>query len=231
MHYQLISQRAPTKHNHEPYENTERDWNYLCAAAKYARHLKLVDPAAFVDRRNPEPRICMVPGVDEPPGWEYDFPAWRLPMIRTDLAAEICLEMPEVWTTGYDYDDSLQPYQVEVWCEKSTMNDELLPVCRVYAANFVTGVGFMSITSVIELLRRVTELKKPCRILYVSDFDPAGGGMPVSVARQIEYAIKDHASDMDIKLDPLILTCEQVEEYGLPRTPIKDSDRRKANSW
>ena len=77
----------------------------------------------------------------------------------------------------------------------------------------------------------MTELKKPCRILYVSDFDPAGGGMPVSVARQIEYAIKDHASDMDIKLDPLILTCEQVEEYGLPRTPIKDSDRRKANSW
>ena len=234
-HYRLISQELPTNHNGEPYENTEGCWNDLCNAGKYARHLGLVDPAAFVDRRNPSPYIYMVPGVGEllEPGWDYEFPEWYLPKIRAELSSDADLSMPKPFTTGYNYDALLQPYHVEVWCEKSTMNDELIPVCQRHAANFVTGVGFMSITSVVQLLDRVSRLEKPCRILYISDFDPAGGGMPVSVARQAEYGIKSYAPELrryaDIKLDSLILTPEQVEEYSLPRIPIKDSDRRKGN--
>jgi hypothetical protein len=52
--------------------------------------------------------------------------------------------------------------------------------------------------------------------------------MPVSVARKIEYGIENRAPGADVKLDPLVLTSHQVSEYGLPRTPIKESDRRKA---
>jgi len=37
-----------------PYENTRNDWAWLLNAGKWARYLNLVDPAAFVDRRNPE---------------------------------------------------------------------------------------------------------------------------------------------------------------------------------
>jgi DNA repair exonuclease SbcCD ATPase subunit len=53
--------------------------------------------------------------------------------------------------------------------------------------------------------------------------------MPAAVARQIEYWLETYAPDADIKLSPLVLTREQVERYQLPRTPVKDSDRRKAN--
>lgn len=227
VHYRLVSQREPKDANGEPYENTQKCWDDLCSAGKFARHLALIDPASFVDRRNPEPHVYMVPGWGESPGWWHDFEDWRLPRIRTDLSGGIALGLPEVFTSGYEYEDSLQPYHVEVWCEKSTMNDVLIPLAEEHAVNLVTGVGFMSITSVVELLERVRRLDKPTRILYISDHDPAGSQMPIAAARQIEYGIESYAPDADVKLAPLILTSEQVEEYDLPRTPIKDTDLRK----
>jgi hypothetical protein len=65
------------------------------------------------------------------------------------------------------------------------------------------------------------------RLLYISDFDPSGDRMPVSVARQVEYLIRSGGHDFDVRLDPLVLTREQVERYRLPRIPIKDSDLGK----
>jgi hypothetical protein len=109
------------------------------------------------------------------------------------------------------------------------MNDELIPLCERHGVNLVTGVGYLSITSVINLLRRVSVLNKPCRILYISDFDPAGASMPVSVARQIEYWIQRYLPNADIRLKPIILTASQIDRYRLPRIPIKDSDLRKGN--
>lgn len=230
VHYQLVSQNDPHKHNGLPYENTENDWGYLCNAGKYARYLGLVDPEAFVDRRNPDPHIFMeYDRYAEGLGWGYDFPYWEIPKININLASDLYLALPFFVVKGYEYDDSLQPYHLEFWVEKSTMDDVLVPLCANYGVNLVTGLGFMSITSVIDLLKRINEAQKPCRIFYISDFDPAGDDMPTAVARQIEYWLDTYAPSADIKLKPLVLTREQVERYQLPRTPVKDSDRRKAN--
>jgi hypothetical protein len=235
VHYRLVHQvENPRRADGLPYRNTESSWGYLCHAGKYARILGLVAPEAFVDRRNPHPRVLMHP--DHPHqgvGWESGDVEWGLPRLETDLAAQLDeIDVPYLYPTGYDYRDSLQPYHVEVWVEKSTMEDELLPLCRRHAANLVTGLGNMSITSVVSLLRRVEELEKPTRILYVSDYDPAGVGMPVSVARQVEFWRGRYAPDADIQLQPIILTAEQVAHYTappLPRIPIKDTDLRKDN--
>jgi len=230
VHYQLISQEKPQKHNGLPYENTENDWNYLCNAGKYARYLGLVDPEAFVDRRNPEPHIFKEYALyTQKPNWGYDPPSWQMPEINIDLVDDIDWELPKLEVSGYSYNDALQPYHIEVWVEKSTMDDVLVPLCMQYGVNLVTGLGFMSITSVIDLLKRVNKANKPCRIFYVSDFDPAGDGMPTATARQVEYWLATYAAEADIKLGHLVLTKEQVERYRLPRTPVKDSDRRKTN--
>lgn len=229
-HYQLISQEDPRKHNGLSYKNTENDWGYLCAAGKYARYLGLVDPEAFVDRRNPDPHIFNRYDMHaNGPAWGYDLPLWWMPEIEVNLAADIDWTLPKFRLSGYEYSDSLQPYHIEVWVEKSTMDDVLIPLCRQYSVNLVTGLGFMSITSVIDLLKRVNKVNKPCRVFYVSDFDPAGDGMPTATARQIEYWLDTYTAEADIKLSHLVLTKEQVERYRLPRTPVKDSDKRKAN--
>ena len=97
--------------------------------------------------------------------------------------------------------------------------------------NLVTGLGELSITAIREFLRRAARKGRPVRILYVADWDPAGLGMPISVARKIEFFLSNDEAykDLDIRLQPVLLTAEQIAEYNLPRVPVKDSDKRKAS--
>jgi hypothetical protein len=168
------------------------------------------------------------------PSWSFGpLPEWRLPAIQSDLTSGLCFRVPDVEVSGYDYDHGDQPYHVELWIEKSTMDDVLLPLCRRFAVNLVRGIGFQSITGAVRLLQRVQRLRrvaaeKPCRVFYLSDFDPGGHQMPVAVARQVEFWLPQYAPGADVKLTPLVMTKEQVRRYALPRVPIKDSDRRKA---
>ena len=224
IHYQLVSQENPTKHDGTPYENTKNNWTYLCNAGKMARYLGLISSDSFIDRRNPDPHIhAQYAELRERKEWEISWYEWDLPRIPDSISTPL----PTVEVSGYDYDLSDQPYHLEVWVEKSTMNEELSPVCREHGVNLVTGLGEMSITSVLDLVQRVQSAGKPARIFYVSDYDPAGYGMPISVARKIEFMLYDNGSSEDIRLTPIVLTREQVQHYQLPRTPIKDSELRK----
>ena len=241
MHYRIISQKIKIKRpDGNVYENTERDWDYLNEAGKWARYLGLVSPSAYVDRRNPEAIVnvhWLKPGdifyedptprygvTDEWEDYGYDLPELpQLPGLPDDLP-----HPPDFQVDGYE--GIQQAYHVELWCEKTTMNDVLLPLCRRYSVNLVTGAGEMSITAVVEFLQRVRQAGRPARILYISDFDPAGLGMPISVARKIEYFQRNEGhDDLDIRLHPIVLTADQVAAYQLPRVPVKDTDLRKSN--
>lgn len=228
VHYQLMSTGA-TRHDGMPYENTDQCWAYLNNASRYARYLQLVDPLAFVDRRNPEPVLfASGPITSDEPGWTIEEPFWLLPTIDASVGSDLDLALPDPEVSGYDYWETDQPYHLELWIEKTTMDDVLLPVCRHYGINFQTGAGFQSVTNVIRMLLRMAAAGKPARVFYISDFDPAGDGMPVQVARQLEYWFSDYAPEVDIKLIPLALTFDQARHYRLPRVPMKDSDHRKA---
>jgi hypothetical protein len=242
LHYRIVGLKEPPQmHDGRPYLNTEGCWEYLNYASKYARILELVDPKALVDRRNPTPRIYFQrdPWRQEDysaVGWEHDWDGdeefhWQLPEIRTNLAEDLeDITPPTLTPTGYEYDDLLQPYHVEVWAQKSTMNDILIPLCRRTATNLVTGVGYLSITAIISLLEeRVRALQKPCRILYVSDFDPSGANMPFQVSRQIQFWLEHYGVEADLRLEQVILTADQADYYDLTPIPIKDSDLAKIN--
>jgi hypothetical protein len=121
----------------------------------------------------------------------------------------------------------VQKYIVEVWIEKSTQNDWLVPLCRRRGVNLVVGIGEQSETRCRELALRSAKYGAPVRIIYLSDFDPGGRSMPKAVARKVEFTIAKFDLDVDLQLIPLALTPEQCRQYNLPRTPIKDSERRK----
>jgi hypothetical protein len=215
IHYWLVSQKTPwPMRDGKPYENTIECWAVLTAASKPARYLDLVPVSAFDDRRNPEPQIF------EPEECE-DISNW---VNRSALEAD-GLVMPDLPSIFTNQPDEVQRYQVEIWCEKSTMNDVLLPICRRYQVNLITGLGELSITAVDRLFDRLRETGKPTRILYLSDFDPAGQSMPVAVSRKAEFMAQ--GTDADIQLHTLALSAEQVREYDLPRVPIKETERRK----
>ena len=241
VHYRIISEpTVPTMPNGKPYENTVKCWEFLNIASKYARYLDLVDPSLIIDRRNPETVINArfsndgdpwysdpTPGYyvasDPSGGWDgYDLPGLpELPELRRYLP-----ELADFETMGYRHVQ--QDYLIELWAEKTTMNDILLPLCQRYRANLVTGMGELTISKVDEFIQRVKQADRPARILYISDFDPAGLGMPVSIGRKIEYYQRHWGTDLDVGLTPAVLTGDQAQRYNLPRAPIKDSDRRKA---
>jgi DNA topoisomerase VI subunit B len=235
-HYTLVSQKPrPPKPDGSPYGNTEEDWTLLQEASKYARYLGLVPAGDFTDRRNdpavvnyrpeetPEPRCDLV-----------EIPGWSLPVIDTNLSMKVDLALPAVTVDGYGYRPCDQPYHLEVWIEKSTMDDILGPLCQELGVNLQTSVGFQTVTGVINLLKRVEELARvlggrPCRVFYISDFDPAGDFMPQAVARQVEFWLAKLAPAADIKLCRLALTAEQCQHYNLPRIPIKAADARRGS--
>lgn len=104
----------------------------------------------------------------------------------------------------------------------------LLPLCERYGINLITGSGEQSLTACVNVVKRAEENERPVRILYISDFDPAGASMPVAVARKIEFRLYQEqlSGVLDIQVRPIMLTEDQCIEYRLPRIPIKDTEKR-----
>ena len=226
VHYRIVHTKEPTiRPDGKPYLNTVEDWNLLCGASVWARTLGLVDPNAFVDRRNAQPSINS--RVDEPfvrvPEAEVEAISWYLPSVDR----HIYIYNPDAEVDGYEPHDSDQPYLLELWIEKSTMREELLPICKRFNINYLEAKGTQSITNAILLLQRAAEAKKPVRVFYISDFDPAGNHMPVVVSRHLQYWKEKYAPDADVRLMPLALTHEQVSDLDIPRTMLKASDKRR----
>jgi hypothetical protein len=220
MHYLIVSQKEPVLlPNGNKYENTELHWGFLSDASEKARYLGLVEFSAFVDRRNPEAIIYPASNAPEPEIL-VDNSGWVLQSLPS---------FPEL--PGYSVENyqGQQRYILELWCEKSTMNDVIEPISRRYEVNLQTGVGELSIIKTYELFERVRQAERPTRIGYLSDFDPGGQSMPVAVARKLEFFLRSNNGNgnYDVKLFPLCLTLEQTRHYELPRTPIKDSEKRK----
>lgn len=253
VHYRTVSQDPPIqlpttltwtdkttgqKHSTTTYQNTDRCWQFLVEAGKSARYLGLVPAEDFIDRRNPQAIInAYWPGPDS---WDYEDPQpgynispgethdeYGVPDLpEFDPLPDQLPAPPRLNATGYTAIQ--QTYHLEVWAEKTTMNDILEPICHNYRVNLVTGMGELSISAVVQLIARILDADRPARILYISDYDPAGFGMPISVARKIEFFIDSLEGACDVRLTPIILTHDQVALYNLPRIPVKDSDKRKA---
>lgn len=217
VHYQVLSHANIAKPNGKLYINDDASWEFLTDAAASARYLGLVDPELIIDRRNPDPHLNIELFEHPPVGWVPDWGYWVTPSI--DISMD--LDLPAFKRIGYDYSNDLQPYHIEIWAEKSTQNDILEPICRHHGVNLVTGLGYMSITSVIAFLNRVQRSGKPAVIIYVSDFDVSGAGMPRQVARQIEFWKDRYCPEFPIQLEPVVLTKDQVVEYDLPLNKIK----------
>src|SRR5207245_1472938 len=130
------------KRKSDIYDNTYNDWQYLITASKYARYLDLIDPELIIDQRSPEPGDHSKQYIPKETSWDLKEPKWDMPSIDTDLTWNLYWQMPKVSVEGYPYEESegLQPYHVEIWIEKSTMDDVLIPLCKQYRVSLVTGV-------------------------------------------------------------------------------------------
>jgi hypothetical protein len=222
IHYVLFSrERGILKPTKELYLNTHDDWGFLLGAGLGARYLRLIPEGSLADHRNDPPLIYAYERIHNLPSCDvagkYGFA----------LARDIDRELRIPWINVNELRVP-QPYLVEVWVEKSTQNDILVPLARRLGFNLQTGAGETSEILARDAISRAIEDRRPMRILYISDFDPGGRSMPVALARKIEFWIRELGLDLDITLDPILLTPEQCAHYRLPRTPLKETERRAA---
>jgi hypothetical protein len=220
IYYRLISLAEPVlMANGQPFIGSHKCWADLNVMARDAAYLGLVPPEAYEDRRNAEPLI-MQEGLPTPASCHVEND--ELVVARIDER----LYMPRLPRLQFTEPSIPQPYQVEIWVEKTTVNDVIEPLARHYNLNVQTGVGQLSAILCRELVDRMQEHGRPTRVLYISDFDPAGDTMPVAVAVKVQYELhRLGLDDLDIQVRPVALTYEQCVEYQLPRSPVKDSDR------
>jgi hypothetical protein len=201
LHYRLILTASLCKPDGRNYNNTEGDWNFLIAASLAARYLDLVPFDGLVDRRNAAPMI-FAENMETDPNQEIEvFCAVQDDEPRIDEVKTP--EMPELPWLGLGICAPVQRYIVEVWIEKSTQNDWLVPLCQRRGVNLVVGLGEQSETRSRELALRSAKYGAPVRIIYISDFDPGGRSMPKAVARKVEFTIAKFGLDVDLQLIPL----------------------------
>jgi hypothetical protein len=227
LHYRLVSQKdgkAIIRPDGRAYQNTQQDWQFLGTASLAARYLNLIEVNDLVDRRNDEAMIFA--DLDADPEQEIEVSC----EVSDDepLVDDVDIpDMPPLPGLSLGFNAPVQNYIVEVWIEKSTQNDWLVPLCQRRGVNLVTGIGEQSEIRSRELALRAARYGAPVRIIYLSDFDPGGRSMPKAVARKVEFTIAKLQLDLDLQLIPLALTPEQCRQYRLPRTPIKETERRK----
>jgi hypothetical protein len=217
--------------NGKLYDNTEIRWQDLQRAGKYARYLGLLPPEIFQDRRSREPDVKSFAtehrSLDVAENM-YEFAYFNLSNIP-DLPDFPCLPdfpSPPEYRLGLR---GQQRYRLEVWIEKSTQEDVIVPVCNRHQITLLTAQGEISISSIWKAIARAEQYgtQTTTVILYLSDFDPAGKSMPVAASRKLEYLRMLKQSPVDIRLYPIALTHEQCIHYQLPRTPIKETDAKR----
>ena len=196
-----------------------------------ARHLGYVEVNDLADMRlkagiSEFPETTRVPGSDEP-GFKRSFDAellWDYPSVRF-YAGGARYSLQNYKANGYAYADADQPYRLEAWFEKEVGTDALLPVCRESKVHLLVGVGNISISQADLLLSRSIGDGRNVRLLYFADFDVAGHGVPVSVARQLKYLIhRKYQPEANIALHRVAVTPAQIrgDNPRGSRIPRKD---------
>ena len=219
LHYILVTDE-PIKPNGESYRNTDADWAWLQEkAADAARWLGYIPFGRIIDKRNDAPSVEL---FEQPSGpWPY-------------LSAHVHVDIPEVADikprVGLGSFTGVQPYKIVMVGEKSSLEEALGPIANRHNADLYLPTGEMSDTLIYQMAKIGADDGRPMVVFYFSDCDPAGWQMPISVARKLQALQIGFFPDLDVQLHRVALTPDQVREYGLPSTPLKDTEKR-GDAW
>jgi hypothetical protein len=217
IHYALLGSTAmPTG---ELYANTGECWDWLQdQAAKAARWLGYVPFDAITDARNAAPviRIHERSAIETFVSVEPDI---ILPSIE-DLA-------PRVSIRGFE---GRQPYRLAFYGEKTSLEPILAPIADRYQADLFLPTGEISDTQLHAMAAAGANDGRRLVVFVLADFDPSGAQMAVSIGRKLQ-ALRDLLfPQLRFSLYAVALNAEQVREFDLPSTPLKETERR-ASRW
>ena len=223
-HYRLIGRAK--KPNDATYSGSNKDWRWLKRATAAARWLKLIPFDALEDRRNGEPYIKR---ADRDPT-----------ELSAGVTARFDSEPPSIEVLDGDSDSEMyfspatygmkveQPFIFALFGEKSSLKEEMEPEADRLGADLYLETGEQSITHCYDIARRAVADGRPLVVGVVTDCDPSGWQMAVSIARKLQ-ALRDlEFPTLDVRVIHIGLLPDHVRHFRLPESPISDKEKRKA---
>jgi hypothetical protein len=217
LHYAIVARGNIRKPDGTIFRNTDDDWTWLATVAgKAARWLGYIPFERIIDNRNAEPIVHRKARV-EPEGWitvglDVDIPD------LDDIE-------PRPGATGF-----VPAFQFAIFGEKGSLEDVLLPLAKEHEADLYLPTGEISDTLLHRIAKDASKDGRPLVVFTVTDCDPAGYQMPVSIARKLQALHDLLFPDLQFEVVPVALTVDQVRELGLPSTPLKETEKR-ADKW
>jgi hypothetical protein len=216
IHYMVLGRAKP---DGRPYRNTDDDWLWLSEdAAKAARWLGYLPFDQIIDKRNAAPTIRR----------------WQPSDVFTFVHVGIDVEIPDVEdltpqavAVGFV---AAQPYKLVMIGEKASLGDVLAPVAQARQADLFLPTGETSDTLIYQMAKVGAEDGRPMVVFYFADADPAGWQMGISLARKLQAFQALHFPRLEYEVRRVALTPDQIREYGLPSTPLKETEKR-ADAW
>jgi hypothetical protein len=144
-------------------------------------------------------------------------PAWTHP-----------LEYCQTIERAYRRDNwAQQPYRVEVWSEKSTVQGILRPVLRQYRVSCRYMHGYASATAVHEAAVESHADARAWIVFYVGDWDPSGLHMSeVDILERLAAY-----GGETIALNRVALTAEDIADPNLPSFPADSKEKDARFQW
>ena len=223
LHYALFAAGNVRKPNGEIYSNSIEDYEWLGFAVKKARWLGVLPFDRISDNRNSEPTLCRTnEPIGEVSGYVGADATWT-----ESSAGDLDFSEPWPALSGYT---RRQPFALSVFGEKSSLEEVLLPIARHCEADLYLGAGEISDTLAYQMAKDGAADGRPMVVFTVTDCDPAGWQMPISIGRKLQ-ALRDLCfPNLQFEVVPVALTVDQVRELDLPSTPLKETEAR-ADKW
>ena len=133
--------------------------------------------------------------------------------------------------TNYDADRQAgQDIRLEAWCESAGMLPQLRRICDDYSIPVYSCGGFNSVTAVKRIAETVAAYDQDTVMLHLGDYDPSGISIYERVVRDVQAFLADDAPHREFRGVRVVLTEEQIAEYGLPMERIETEDTRSKAS-
>ena len=118
-----------------------------------------------------------------------------------------------------------QENYVELWVEKDALAGVLRPLAHEYHVTMMVNRGYSSQSAMYEAGKRYGREQfgeRKLTLLYLGDFDPSGEDMVRDIADRMEMF------GIEVTVNKIALTLNQVQHYKPPPNPTKHSDPRSA---
>ena len=221
IHYAIVSLGNAVLPNGSPYVNDADCWALLEEASNTARWLGYVDWDKIIDARNAEPIIRL---FEQTPSELYtSFGGSWIDLPDTDDLNS----RPMIGWQGFE---PRQPYRLVFFGEKTSLGSVLGDIARECEADLYLPSGEISNTMLASMARTGAEDGREMIVFVFADCDPAGYQMGVSIGHKLRAMAEGLYPGLRFQVLTPALTVDQVREFGLPSTPLKDSEKR-ASGW